>query len=202
MHKVKNAFITLALVVPALALAGPIDNVGLDVPLPQQSVLTSITEYTDEATWAAAIGAPTVINPYGDLAHLEIVTNQYLPVGALYTDGDDVAIDFVDSIDGRALNGEGVINVELSDEAYAVGINYPGAVRITGFLDGAPVFTSSDFGGSGTFFFAGIISTDPFDSLLIEDWVDGFVFIDDLNYDRGTVSAESQSLSAVKALFE
>ena len=202
MHKVKNALITLALVLPALALAGPIDNVGLDIPLPQQSVLTSITEYTDEATWAAAIGAPTVINPYGDLAEGVIVTNQYLPVGALYTDGDDVTIDYSNAIDGRNLNGNGSITVEFSDEVYAVGINYPGALRITGFLAGAQVFASSDLGGSGDGFFAGIISTDPFDSVLIEDWVDNFAYIDDLNYDRGTVSAESQSLSAVKALFE
>jgi len=203
MNKVKNTFLALALAlaVPVFALAGAVDNVGLDIPTPQQSALTSITEYTDEATWAAALGVPTAINPYGDLASGVIVTNQYSSLGALYTDGDDLTVDSVEAIDGRYLQGGGGINVEFSDPINAVGINYPGALRVTGYLDGAEVFVSSDFGGSGSGFFAGIISTDQFDRILIVDWVDSAVFIDDINYDRGTVSAESQSLSAVKALF-
>lgn len=201
MHKVKNTFLALALAVPVFALAGAADNVGLDIPTPQQSALTSITEYTDEATWATALGVPTVINPYGDLTPGVIVTNQYAPLGALYTDGDDTAIAAGAAIDGMWLQGGDGISVEFSDPVNAVGINYPGAVRITGSLDGAEVFVSSDLGGSGSGLFAGIISTDPFDEILIVDWVDSAVFIDDLNYDRGTVSAESQSFSDVKALF-
>lgn len=201
MNKVKNTFLALALAVPVFALAGAVDNVGLDIPTPQQSALTSITEYTDEATWAAALGVPTAINPYGDLASGVTVTNQYASLGALYTDGDDITVDSGVAIDGMLLQGGGGINVEFSDPVNAVGINYPGAVRITGYLAGAEVFVSSDLGGAGSGLFAGIISTDQFDRILIIDWVDSAVFIDDLNYDRGTVSAESQSLSAVKALF-
>ena len=149
MNKVKNTFLALTLAVPVFALAGAIDNVGLDIPTPQQSALTSITEYTDEATWATALGVPTVINPYGDLADGVTVTNQYAPLGALYTDGDDVTVAYGAAIDGMLLQGGAGINVEFSDPVNAVGINYPGALRITGYLDGAEVFVSSDLGSAG-----------------------------------------------------
>jgi hypothetical protein len=186
-----------------MAFATEIDNVGLKPLYPADGRDTAaITEYTDYATWAAAAAVPLLENRYAELGGGVIVTNQYAGMGAVYTDGNDITYPYGDSTDGMLLNGSGRIYVTFDEPVYAVGMNYPGAVTISGFLGAAPVFTSSDFGGSGAFFFAGIVSTDAFDNIEIKDWVDDAVYIDDLFYpEMGVVPTEEGSWSHVKALF-
>ena len=47
----------------------------------------------------------------------------------------------------------------------------------------AMIYTSIDqFPGGGTGFFAGLVSTQPFDAVIISDPTDSFVSIDDLHF--------------------
>lgn len=198
---IRFLLVTCLLLLPIALVAGPVDNTGLTVPTPQSTASRSITEYTDQAAWEAAAAAAITVNPYGDLGVGVIVTDQYLALGALYTDADDQTYPYSESIDGMLLNGNGRIHVTLSSPAMAVAVNYPGAVAIIGYLGGAEIFSSSDFGSSGSGLFAGIVSTEPFDSLEIYDWVDDAVYIDDLDYTTTAVPTEAQAWSQVKSLF-
>jgi len=190
------------LVAPLLAHAGPVDNADLDIPDPYQTTTTTITEYLDQASWEAAIGMLTLTNPYGDLGADVIVTNQYAGIGTTYTDGDDITFPYGDSLDGMLLSGITRIHVQFNNLVYAVAVNYPGAVQIVGYLGGSVVFTSSEFGSSGAYLFAGIVSTDAFDSVEILDWVDDAVYIDDLNYNGGILGTTASDWTSVKALFQ
>jgi hypothetical protein len=170
-----------------VAQANNIDNVGV-VPIDPIPVVDGgavITEYTDYATWLAAVGAATE-NRYADLGVGVPVTNQYLGVGALYTDGDDVTMDLTgSSTDNVILDGFGLVSITLTAPQTAVGVNFPGAVRIVGYSGPDVVFTSRDFGGAGAFFFGGVISDTPFDRVEILDWIDTLVFPDDVFYHEG-----------------
>ena len=56
-----TSLVIAALLVPALAAADPVDNRGLDIPDPQQSPTTTITEYTDQAAWETAVSLPILV---------------------------------------------------------------------------------------------------------------------------------------------
>ena len=66
-----------------------------------------------------------------------------------------------------------------------IGVEYPGAVRFR-LYDGATlVYTSSNFGGAGVGFFAGISGV-SFDRALIDDWFLPDVYIDNLHFGDAT----------------
>lgn len=171
-----------------VAQANNVDNVGVVPidPIPAVEGGATITEYTDYASWLAAVGGSATENRYADLGVGVTVTTQYLGVGALYTDGNDVTMDYTgSSTDNVILNGNGRVNITFSAQQTSIGVNFPGAVRIVAYDGATVVFTSSDFGGSGTFFFGGVVSDTPFNRVEIIDWFDDAVFPDDVFYHDG-----------------
>jgi hypothetical protein len=190
---------------PFATLADHIDNEGIVsvyVPQPEDEGSATITEYTDFLTWSTAVGGPLDENRYADLGGGVTVTTQYLSVGALYTDGDDVTQWYGNSTDGFVLNANGRVNITFSRLLTAIGVNFPGALRIVGYLGNNVVFVSSDFGGGGAFIFGGIISTQQFDRVELIDWLDDTVFLDDVFYNAGgPVSVEDSGWGRVKGRY-
>lgn len=140
-----------------------------------------ITEYTDLGDYNAAVGAHTIID-FTDFASGTIITTQYAGLGADFTDGNDSILantGFV--VDGFGLAGNGRIDISFSTLMTHIAVEFPGAV-VFDFYDGVTFLgSSSEFAGSGLGFFAGVVGS-AFDRVVIRDWVDDLVFIDNLHF--------------------
>lgn len=140
-----------------------------------------ISEFTDLPTYNAAVGPHTTIHFNDKIPGGAIITGQYLGEGATFNDGDDlIHFDSNFITDGVGLNGSGRIDISFSSLINHIGVEFPGALRIELYLGGSLLDTSSQFAGQGTGFFGGLIST-PFDRVVLIDWVDNKVFIDNVH---------------------
>ncbi|MFG0329421.1 MAG: hypothetical protein ACF8PN_05915 [Phycisphaerales bacterium] len=163
----------------------PVTNEGARAPQPFTWEVTpdGVTEYTSRGAWENAVSSFDTIrfteHPTGT-----VLGAQY--IGLLFVDGNDtIAANGAFVLDGIGCNGNGRINIEFDAPQFAIGVDFPGAVTIELYSNGSLLYVSSDFAGSGTGFFAGLVSNNDFDEVVIRDWVDDFVFIDDLSYAGG-----------------
>jgi len=153
---------------------------------------TIITEFTSLSAYNTAVGAHTVIDFQG-FSSGTVITTQFSGLGATFTDGNDTIL--TDSgfvTDGIGLKGNGRIDMSFSFLISHVGAEFPGALQIDLFLGTTLVDTSSQFAEFGTGFFGGVLST-PIDRVVLRDWLDDTVFIDNLHFNR-TVVPEPSSL--------
>ena len=189
------------LAVAGSAYAGNIDNAGLQIPDRNEGTRT-IVNYTDYTNWSAAVGGSIAENRYAELGDGVLVTTQYQAVGATYTDGDDYTMSYPGgSTDGMILNGNGRVHITFSYPLTAVGVNFPGAVRIYSYMGTQLVFQSDDFGGSGTGFFGGVVSDTQFDRVEIMDWVDDMVFVDDVFYNAEGTATQTTTWGEIRSLY-
>ena len=144
-------------------------------------------EYTNLGIYNAAVGAHTIVT-YQGLTNGTIVTNQFAGSGVTHTDGNDVAIDNGAFVDGEGVVGGGNVLIALSFSGLIdhIGVEYPGAVQFRLYSGLSLVYTSSQFGGSGSGFFAGVSGV-SFDSAEIFDWFAGDVFVDNLHFGSAAV---------------
>ena len=145
-----------------------------------------VTEFTDRAEWETAVGQFTTIDFTG-FPKGTTITDQYADLGVFFTDGNDVIRmgEFLFPNDGWGLGGGFFDDIEVSFDAPQlwIAVQYPGDVRFELFDGGQLIFTSSDnFPGGGAGFFAGLVSTQFFDAVIISDPTDSFVSIDDLHF--------------------
>lgn len=137
-------------------------------------------EYTDRPTWEAAVGPFSTID-FTEFAVGTFVTTQY--PGVEFTDGNDEIIAngaFV--LDGFGLDAHGDTTLVFDLNQFYFGVDFPGAVQIDLFLGNVLVYSSSNFAGAGSGFFAGLLSDDPFDTVVLRDWVDALAFFDNMSY--------------------
>lgn len=152
---------------------------------PSYAPASVLSEYTDLSTYNAAVGSHSIIDFDDGFPEGTVITDQYVGQDVIFTDGNDT-IDFNPFFltDGVGLNGNGRIDISFSSPINHIGIEFPGALQIE-FYSGATLLdTSSQFGSGGTGFFGGAIST-PFDRVVLIDWDNDTVFIDNLHF--GTV---------------
>ncbi len=140
-----------------------------------------VTEYEDKFNWEAVVGEFTTID-FTDYPSNTVITDQYLDQGILFTDGDDIIAVGSYFNDSRGLHGDGIITVVFIEPMNWIGVDYPGAVKYELFNDGQLLYASSDFGEYGAGHFAGLVSSVQFDKVILSDWVDGYVAIDDLHF--------------------
>lgn len=197
----------LGLLLAGLALgarADQIDNIGVaPVEVPDALPGTATTEsYLDFDSWAAAAGGMLASNRYADLGPGVLVTDQYAWTGAMYQDQDDFTLPYSYSSDGMILKGVDRIHILFTTQITAIGVYYPGALRIIGYLGQDLVFTSDDFGHTGRGYFAGVICDTPFDRVEILDWWDDRVHPDDIYFsDSATTRVAKATWGEIKALF-
>ena len=82
---------------------------------------------------------------------------------------------------GQADDGNAAIHLSFSEPQRWIAADYPGFVRFELFLLGQPIY-SGNFPGGGLGFFAGLLSSQPFDEVVILDWVIDQVTLDDLHF--------------------
>jgi hypothetical protein len=141
-----------------------------------------IIEFTDKAEWEAAAGQFTTIDFTG-FDSGTIITTQYVDLGVVFTDGDDTIVPsdaFIN--DGWGLAGGEGMHMAFTAPMTAIAADYPGALMMDLYRQGDLIFTSSEFGGGGTGWFAGVVSSEPFDFVVFRDWIDQAVAIDDLYF--------------------
>jgi hypothetical protein len=144
-----------------------------------------ITSYTDYPSWSAAAGAHTTI-AFTEVPLNTLLTAEYQAQGLTFVGGNDQVIAngaFVN--DNTGVNGNGRIEVSLATPKTEVGCDFPGAMTIDLYSGATLIGSSSDFAGSGTGFFGGVVSLQPFDRFVIRDWADDLVYIDDLHVGGG-----------------
>lgn len=80
------------------------------------------------------------------------------------------------------------MHIRLTEPAIAIGSDYPGALTIElwDHQGGTLLYTSSAFGGSGTGIFGGVVATTPFSFVVLRDWVDDRVYLDNIYISQGT----------------
>lgn len=131
-----------------------------------------VTEYTSFASWQAASPTYSTIT-FGEVPVGTLVTDQYASLGVLFTDFDpNVAVGPSASLfpqDTFGLVGETLIELTLDQPGYGVAAHFPGGTRYRLYSGSTLLYQSSYFGGSGTGFFSGLISTVAFDRVQIED---------------------------------
>jgi len=173
----RSAFVVIALVVGAIATT---------------AALAELTEFGNEErdAWfdaASGGGGDSNLTTIGFTGYSDgtLITDQYSDRGITFTDGDDFAAGPSSNAfpqDDWGLDGSGDITVEFSDPQNAVAVDFPGDVRFILYRDDELLGASSKFIAGGAGNFAGIVSNEYFDSVVIEDPAGFFVFIDDLHF--------------------
>lgn len=113
------------------------------------------------------------------------ITSQYETIGVVFTDGNDnvaCCSEITFPQDGAGLDGNAAVHLLFAAPQRCIAVDFPGGLQIELFSGGDLVHVSSEFGLSGTGFFAGLMSTEPFDAAVMRDWVAGDVFLDDLHF--------------------
>jgi hypothetical protein len=62
------------------------------------------------------------------------------------------------------------------------------------------MFFEESFPGIGVGFFAGVVSTEPFDSVVLRDWADDLAFIDNLHFGPPIPAPGALGVLAVAAI--
>ena len=162
----------------------------------------SVIEFSNQTEWEAAVGRFTTIDFTG-FPEATNITNQYEDLGITFTDGIDLIRLNNNTFpnDGAGLDGlANGIEVSFDTPQLWIAVEYPGDVRFELFSEGGLIFTSTDnFPGGGAGFFAGLLSTQPFDAVIISDPTDSFISIDDLHF--GVPAPPTLALLALATLF-
>lgn len=142
--------------------------------------LAQVTEYTSRAAFDAAVGGQQCAD-FTAYANGTQITNQYAAIGMTFTQGNDTV--FVSSAfvtDNVGVNCNGDMEITFSSPQSAIGCDFPGALKIEIYNGATLIWSSTNFAGSGSGFFAGLVSTTSFNRAVISDWVDGFAYVDNV----------------------
>jgi len=141
-----------------------------------------MTTYENRAAWEAVTGPYSTIT-FTELPPLTWLSDQYAPLGVRFTDGSDQIIHNVNIFsDNRGLNGAfDESTLEFDTPMTTLAMDFPGHLHVKLYNEGTLIFSSFEFGQSGTGNFAGLISTQPFDEAFIYD-PGGGLFVDNLYF--------------------
>ena len=155
-------------------------SIALTLILLSAPASADVLEFTDKDEWIDAVGKFTTIDFTG-FPEGTFITDQYADLGVLFTDGNDTIQEWGGYIDGHGLRGSDTMTLAFdSPEAY-IGVDFPGDMQIDLFAAGRLIYSAVFIaGGKGNF--AGLVSTELFDSALLSDPSVGSVFIDDLHF--------------------
>jgi hypothetical protein len=151
------------------------------------------TDYTDYASWAADAGAHSTI-AFNEVSLGTVLSTQYAGLSFLTSDVTQDGTGF--TTDGVMLAGDADITIDFAAPQTSIGADYPGALQINLFdAAGALVYSSANFGGSGSGFFGGVVSPVPFvRAVLVDHFNFSSVFIDNLYFTNGGAAGPSIAL--------
>ena len=155
-----------------------------------------VQEFTDKDEWIDAVGEFTTIDFTG-FPEGTFITDQYVDLGVLFTDGNDTIQEWGGFIDGHGLRGSDTITIAFDSAQAYIGVDFPGDIQIDLFAGGNLIYSALFIaGGKGNF--AGLVSTELFDSAFLSDPIVPSVFIDDLHF--GVPAPGTLALLALGAL--
>lgn len=148
----------------------------------------SVTDYihTQQAQWEAAVGNNFTTIDFTGWAHGTLIMDQYSALGATFTDGND-GIQTAASLysDGAGLRSQelvfGNITVEFAADQYWFGMHHLALVQVLLYNDGNLIHESIVFGVGGLNF-GGVVSTQPFDQVILHRPDFGTIQIDNLYF--------------------
>ena len=133
-----------------------------------------------------------------------IITDQYSYLGLTFTDGNDFIDDSTACInDGFGLRGNllgNSITINFAAPITSLALDHPGFEAFKLYSNGQMLFDTGQMGGSGTGKFSGVISSTPFDSVVIQDPVGQSTLIDDLHFGPPIPAPGTLALIAAAAL--
>lgn len=135
--------------------------------------------------WNAAVPSSTTIDFV--LSTPQFVSDQYAPLGAIFPEAEEWAYGFSGfQQDGwgckGALGGDADIRLQFLEPQYAIGAWFPGQLFAKLYWQGALIYSSQSLDTFPlSYSFGGIVSTQPFDEVVLWD-SDGFIFVDDIKF--------------------
>ena len=142
-----------------------------------------VTVLQDFALWQQATGPHTTLDFTG-FPNNTFITDQYADLGVTFLDGNDVITgpsSLVFPLDGWGLDVNDSATMAFAQPIYSFGIYFPGDLRIKLLLSGELVYLSP-FLGQGEPSFVGLLSTEPFDSVVIFDSLDNQLDVDNIYF--------------------
>src|SRR5687767_14832672 len=110
----------------------------------------SVTVFSSKTAWQSAAGSYATIT-FTELPAFSWITDQYAPLGVLFTDGaDQVDMDatlYEDSFGLRGVFDE--TTLQFLAPMTTLAIDFPGAAKITLLRNEEPIYTSPLLGGGG-----------------------------------------------------
>jgi hypothetical protein len=155
-------------------------SVVIAVSMAVESAHCSVTEYSNENAWQTAAGAFTTIT-FQEVPVGTVVTNQYASLGIQFTPGQ-VAESSIYVNDNVGLANGVPISFTFDQPRQSVAFDYPGSLQIKLFSNGELIYNSGIFGVGGTGFFAGIVSTQSFDTVMFSHGFGPPADVDDLHF--------------------
>ena len=143
-----------------------------------------VLEFEDKDEWLDAVGR-FVTADFTGFEPGTVITDQYADLGVLFTDGFYTVVCCSKNTypeDGAGLDGNGNITVVFDTPMAYIGVDYPGLMQIELFSRGRLIYTSSLFSGDPVGNFAGLISSELFDSAVLICWAGFEAEIDDLHF--------------------
>jgi hypothetical protein len=136
--------------------------------------------------WQAAVDDFTTI-PFTEFPDLTIITEQYSHLGIHFVNGPQIIEPdweaFPEDGAGIAHFFETPIILAFDQPMTHIAIDFPGEAIIDLYWDGELIYTpEEEFGGPDVGYFAGLISTEPFDEVWIRPDNLGAVFLDNLYF--------------------
>jgi hypothetical protein len=152
------------------------------------STYASVVEYhNNKAEWEAAVGSFTTIDFTGFNFGQPIPHDYYSPLGFTFLNTNWAWHTTAFPNDGEGvISANGGSRFRFDQPRYALAVDHPGSHNYLLYYNGALIYTSTRFDGPGGMGggFAGIISTMPFDEVLMTRLHDPTspVFYDDLHF--------------------
>jgi MYXO-CTERM domain-containing protein len=176
--------------------------VATSVLLMARPLTAQVVEYTNFAQWQSAAGSYTTIT-FTEYQHFTIIADQYESLGAIFTDGNDFIYEagiglFPQDGFGLAGNFESPISIAFATPQTSIAVHYPAAVQFELTFQGTLISTTQFSTVTG--FFAGIVSAQPFDTVVLSNWFGSNTNIDNLYFAPGIPAPGALALLGVAAL--
>jgi hypothetical protein len=127
------------------------------------------------ALYTAAAGDFITVS-FTEFPNDTFLTDHYQPLGVLFLDGGDNIICCNENSfpeDGAGLDGDCSITLEFALPMTALAADFPGGLQCELYSNEKLVLISSTYGGAGAGNFGGLVTTEPFDTAVLFDWVGG-----------------------------
>jgi len=160
-------------------------TICLAVLVTASSAHASFTVVKGIDNWNAAVPSSTTLDFV--FAEAQVLNTQYLYLGVLFPEGEEVAKPLASSQqDGWGclgkVGGDADIHLKFLEPQYAVGAWFPGKLFAKLYWQGELIYSSQSLDSAPlTYAFGGIVSTQPFDEVVLWD-SDGFVNVDDIKF--------------------